>query len=734
MTFTSKLLVSSAFVLSSITPALAQQTTVQNDPAPAGETAARVQAAPGEAEQDSGGLTEIIVTAQRRSQNLQDVPVAVASIGGEALGELGISDTKTLATVVPGMYVSQSAGNNVIFLRGVGTSIIKSENSIATYVDGVYMYAQFSSLQSMSNIERVEVLRGPQGTLFGRNATGGVVSYVTRDPGEAPQANASISYANYNTVEGSFYGSTPITGNLAADVSLYVKEQGKGWGRNLNTGEDINKSRSFAARSKIVWHPGEDTKVTATGIYSKMRSDNGLNYTFLPGSIGVDGVTTYGGFYNSAVNAPVKSDNRALAGSLKIEQDLGGAQLLSISAYQDNQQKLIFEQDGVPASNVDVLYNTQVKTFTQELQLQSPESSRVSWIVGAFYMWNEQKSDPIIVQGSGIGPFPVQYLVRAPTKSYAAFAQATAPVFENTNLTLGIRYSVDERRSFGRTFRNGVTIQARNQSNTLGKPTWRIALDHKFSDDVMGYVSYNRGFKSGAYGITQYTSPIVRPEVIDAYEVGLKSEIFDRAVRFNLAAFYYDFRDLHFSQIVTGAAEVRNASAAEIYGLDVDFEAHPVANLAITGGMELLRSKYTRFPGAPDYVPNVDGQGVATGGNRLVGIDASGNDTINAPKLTFFTTANYTIQTSSGDFNLLASLSHNSGYFWDVGNRLREPSYNIVNASIAWTDKTDAYTVRLFATNILDEKYSLSTINSTFGNHFNAAEPFTYGIGASVKF
>ena len=238
-------------------------------------------------EASSDSLQEVVVTAQRRSENLQNVPIAISTISGQTLAETGISNVESLQAGVPGLNIAMDTGNTKIFLRGVGTTAVATDNSVGVYVDGVYISAQASSFLNLSNIDHVEVLKGPQGTLFGRNTTGGVVQVVTKTPSFDPAADFSIGYGNYNTVTTNFYGTTKVADKLAADISIYFNDQIDSPGMNITTGsKNIFANHAFMVRNKWLYQPTDDTTITLALDYSRDRQATGIVWSFLPGSIG----------------------------------------------------------------------------------------------------------------------------------------------------------------------------------------------------------------------------------------------------------------------------------------------------------------------------------------------------------------------------------------------------------------------------------------------------------------
>jgi iron complex outermembrane recepter protein len=242
----------------------------------------------------SDSLTEVVVTAQRRTENAQTVPISISVISGGTLAQtFGVNNIETLQEAVPGLSISMDTSNTKIFLRGVGTTAVATDNSVGVYVDGVYIASQGASFMNLANIDHVEVDKGPQGTLFGRNTTGGVVQIVTKTPSSTPSAHLTFGYGNYNTFTLNFYGTSGIAPKLAADFAYYYNNQLDSPGMNVTTGtKNIFRQNAEVIRNKWLWTPTDATTVTLALDYTQDRQATGIVWSFLPGAVGVDDKTT----------------------------------------------------------------------------------------------------------------------------------------------------------------------------------------------------------------------------------------------------------------------------------------------------------------------------------------------------------------------------------------------------------------------------------------------------------
>ncbi|RYD77433.1 MAG: TonB-dependent receptor, partial [Verrucomicrobiaceae bacterium] len=583
-------------------------------------------------------LGDIVVTAQRREERLQDVPISISALTSETLESSGVTGTEDLMFAVPGLEIARQNGAIAPFIRGIGnrSTSVGEESPVPLYVDGVYISKLAAGLMSFEGIERVEVLKGPQGTLFGRNAAAGVIQIFTRDPGEVTKFDAKFGYGNYDTVEASAYLGGALADGVRANISAYNTYQGDGWGKNLTTGRDVYKGYEHAFRGKIIFDLGPDTELRVAADYSKSQTASAPSYRPLPGRVTTTGntgnpatrftpVAFYNGFYNVQLNLDTSVTTRQWGTSAQLKHDFGPVQFVSISSFRDVQSDQIFDSDGTPRSLVENLSDEPSKTFTQEFQLLSNNDSAFKWILGAYYFDDEQKFDPTTLFGTNFpfNLFTVNLFVDSGAKSLAGFGQGTYDFGQGTKLTLGLRYTHDKRTISGFQQLNGVLDPASvyRDSAKFGKLTWRGSLDHRFSESFLAYAAIGRGFKSGVYNAFSYKDPVVRPEVLDSYEVGFKSDLLDRRLRFNGAAFYNDFKDVQVSSTIPGGLRLNNAAAARTYGFELELQARPTKALTISAAMTYLDGEYKSYPGATFFTRTAT-QTVA----QTVG-DASGLDT-----------------------------------------------------------------------------------------------------------
>lgn len=696
---------------------------------------------------DTGGLEDIVVTAQRRSEQLQRVPIAITALTGATLARTGVGDTQAIAVATPGLQLNSARSAVTPFVRGVGTQNITAgdEGATAIYIDGVLNSVSAANVFALNNVERIEVLRGPQGTLFGRNAVGGLINIITKVPGQTFEANAEVGYGNYDTIFGTAYLAGPLGDTISADLALYGSHQGDGWGRNLNLGNDVNRNREWAARSKLLGTVGATGKITIAADYSSADNDIGSTRQQIAGARAPGGGTLTGTIYDSNGNLPIIADKEQYGVSVKAEVDAGPFHLQSTSAFRNYSINSNLDSDGTPVRVNDIRTLEHTKTLQQEL-LATATFGAFDLTAGVFYFRSDARYWPVEARSGLTGPVNSDTFSRMVTNSYAGFMQGTYRFTERTRFTAGLRYTSDNRtieatqvaaagnpRPVGTLLATTANLPASDTDKTFDKLTWRFALDHQLTDDVLVYASQSRGFKSGVFSTAAPFTPAVKPETLDAYEIGIKSDLFNNRLRVNLAAFHYYYDNIQLTSITsTGVPQLLNAASSKYDGIDGEIVyAAPIAvgSLTLRTAFSLLDARYSSYPNAVFLTPR------PTGGNIQGTGDASGNRSVNSP--TFTSTVGIDYETPiNGEYKagFTATWAYNDGFFWDSQNRLRQPSYNIVNAQLSLATIDARWRVRVYARNLLNEEYYSFLQGGTFGDTGAAAAPRTYGIAVSHNF
>ena len=465
-------------------------------------------------------LDEVTVRANRRDESNQRVPGAVSVVPGQALAKFGPADLQSVAALVPGLLFNRQANASIPFLRGVGTPVGEAgdEPSVALYIDEVYIPAGSASLANLTSIDHIEVDKGPQGTLFGRNATGGVVQVITKNPTDTREWQFSAGYGNYDTSSADLYANGAIASQLLANVSLYWSNQSEGWGRNITTETPAFRSRDYGGRAKLLWQGQERTSALLSFDYDLTVTQQGLGFRAFPGTGSLNplppfpngGIPPAPDYYDPNENFNSNGSDRQFGVSLKVSEDFENSHLVSVSAYRDTRADYLLDEDSGPLPLVNVQIATPETTFTQELRFVSRSNAHIDWIGGAFYFNDKAGFDPTHFTGAAFAPLPFanSYGTQI-TQSYAVFAQARGSIGENTHLTLGGRYTRDERTErAAATFGAGPIVPAPNspQSMTWSSPTWRVVLDRQLTPNVLGIPGFQsrlqeRAVQSG--GVTR---------------------------------------------------------------------------------------------------------------------------------------------------------------------------------------------------------------------------------------
>lgn len=700
-----------------------------------------------QSDQTSGsGLEEIVVTAQRRAENLQRVPISVTTATGAELATRGITDSMRLAAVVPGITIRTNSGSFQPSIRGIGTPSNVVESPVALYIDGVYFPQQREGLRQFTDIAQIAVLKGPQGTLFGRNATGGVIQITTLAPTHEFSGTIRGEIDNYATLRTSAYVTGGLTPTIAASVSLSYAHQGQGWGENLSTGRDTNQIRhDAAARIKLLFEPGPNTSATLIADYTH-RSQIANGYRPYPGTRYLSTLPQVGSLTSPYDNFGVIDGLNKFKGggvSLTINQDMSWAKLVSISSFRENKALFQFDNLSAPARTFDVRSpNNRNKTYSQELQLVSPSGGGLDWTIGVFYFHNDVSSRPInrLFFGSFYSPLPTSVARSSTyaterTESVAPFAQATYEIFDRTKLTLGARYTYEKR-----SLKNAYAIATRNNGVTtttlfnpdpltIKRPTFRVALDHRFTDQVFGYASFNTGIKSGGFSSIAPANPPYNPEKLTAYEAGIKTELFDRRLRFNIGGFYYDYANVQVIQFVGIVQTVVNGASARLYGLDVDYQFQINDNWRLSGGAELESTKFTDYRNAVFTSPLPNGGATVFAGN------ATGNRLPLAQKLSATAALDYNRDVGQGAINFNLTANYNSGYYFEADNFLRQGAYTVLNSSVQWSPSNSNFSVGIFGRNLLNEHVITQATSQAAGYPVTYGfAPRTYGVQLQAKF
>ncbi len=714
-------------------------------------------------------LEEVTVTANRREESAQSVPISITAISAESLEAARVEGVRDLAFTTPGLQIANRSAAFVPYIRGIGSLDVSGgqETAVAVYVDGVYLSSVWGAHMSFNSIDRVEVLKGPQGTLFGRNATGGLIHVITKDPGQESVIRGSASYGNFNAIDAKIYAGGGISERVSADISAYYADQDESYTDNAFTGgATLEGQRDYGARTKWIFQASDATKLTFSADFANRRSGLGDNRALLEGSVsnfGPLGVfTSPANRGDSQINHPVFHEVKSWGAMAKVEHSFANFDFVSISAYRGIDGLGSFDNDGTPAPLVNVSNRFEVRTLTQEFQLLSNSDSSFRWIVGGFYMDDSHgyiRPGGLLLSGAAffglLGAFDPA-LAGAPgafgpahqieTQSAALFAEGTYSFSDATRLTVGLRYTQDKKQLVGGTeFFTGLGaltgvnptlytfVPTPTAEDTFKKPTWRLVVEHDVNDDSLLYGSYNRGYRSGSYNTVSVDRLSVKPEIVDSIELGWKNQLLDNRLRLNAAVFYTDYQDLQIAVSNATGQRLLNVASATIKGLELEGEARVSEGLSLTFGLEYLNTEFTDFD--PSVVPpctarNSAGTTVADPGCNVVG-----NQLMRAPEFQMNAGFRYSHAISNGLIGVDGNIAWTDKFPWEIDNRLWEDSYTVANASVYWAAPDDRYTVRVFAKNLFDEEYDSFVVGQAgLNDQYALAPPRTYGIEFGFKF
>jgi iron complex outermembrane receptor protein len=682
----------------------------------------------------SQGLEELVVTATRRSESAQTVPITISAFQASDLARLNVTNSEDLASVTPGLTITRTLNSAQVYIRGVGnqSSAVGEEGATALYIDGVYMASQPAALLDFNNVDRIEVLKGPQGTLFGRNAAGGLINVITRQPSQDSSATVSVGYGNFGTYSADLYATTGLTKNLTADVAMLYRDESQGWGHDLTTGLPVYRDRDSGIRSKLVLDL-DTTKIGLAVTYIDIWSEIGsaLN-AYSPGTVALLGIRPWQGFYNTTENEMGFSQESQAVGALTITHDFSAAQFVSISSYQWLAGNQLNDNDASALPLIKVTLLSGENTRTQEFQLHSVGSSALSWLGGLYYFSSNAEYKPFSVSGLAFAD-SIGFLdtyANLGTSSWAGFGDLTYALAEGTKLTIGTRYT-KEQKEIDYTEVTGLgTAPAAHQSTGYSKVTYKATLDHQFTPDLLGFVSFNTGFKSGNYNTVAPSQPAYLPENVKAYEAGFKGEFLDHRIRLNGSVFFSDYKDIQLEEIVSAGGITLNAASSHIYGAELSAEAALIDGLRLISGLGYQHGRYTSFPDAPITTPAPPN----IGGNIITAGNAAGNTMLETPLFQGSLGLAYTVKSVYGALGSSLLYSYTTSFYWDADNRIQQPAYGLVNANLTWESPNGRWKTELWGKNLTDKEYFTFGSSAANGDIGSPAAPRTYGVRFTAKF
>ena len=709
-------------------------------------------------------LEEIVVTATKIGEtDLHTTPIAITSVSSDELADAGVSDLRSLTAVAPNIQVAENAHFTQLYMRGIGSNnvYVTNDPSSTIHLDGVYIARPPAAFFSFLDVERIEVLRGPQGTLYGRNSMGGTINVVSRRPDSEAQAKGKFSFGNEGTYQAEAYVNGALGENLSGSLSGLYSGNDDYWSNVIPGNTGIGKDETWALRGQLLFEIGGQTEVLFKADVLE-REGNTVGFSklveplsFSTGMSGLIDDTILDSpdrIAHDVAEQPAELDNWGV--SIDINTDLTErVSLKSLTSWREND---IFLRCDCDASSIGIVITNlteRQEQISQEFNLLIKDE-RYSAVLGAYY-FHEKGRSPWRVE---IPVIALDQLIDAniKTENWALFGQVNYEFSDRFSGTLGLRYTY-EKKDFDQVdigfYLPGTDVLV----TPLGEHNYQLddsynsllpkfGLEYMLSDNVFLYGSVTKGFKSGGFDLFGQVSDTAAydPESVWAYEVGAKLELPSQRLRLNLAAFYYDLSDLQV-QIFVGPAvtEIANAADAEVKGVEMEFRFYPSDNLELTGALTWLDAQYTSFEADPVSGPFLKDLDIPSPfGGRLfqsatLGGSYTGNTLNSSPEWTFNLAGKYTLNLAD-----MGSAYVWLGYVWqddvffriDNDPRLRQDAYGLLNARTGYVSANENWEIALWGRNLTDEEYYRALGEFTAGIAGRPGVPVTYGVEFSLAF
>ncbi|WBX83755.1 TonB-dependent receptor [Sphingosinicella microcystinivorans] len=710
----------------------------------------------GEAAVEEADVDTIVVSAQRRSETLRQVPISVTVIAGKAVEDLNIRNVNNIQTVTPGLIFDTGASFPQAYIRGLGvaTPTPGLEAPVALYVDGSYVPRSVGTLFDLVDIDSIQVLKGPQGTLYGRNATGGAILITTADPTSEFDAKGSLEYGRFNRVRGEASVNLPVGETLAFRFAGAYSQQ-DGFVTNIATGKKIRGFESYLVRGKVKWEPSPEFRAVLGAEYQDIAIDSpaaGRQVAEAPFCVScLFGVPNAPGFYQVNEDLDVDSPRHSWYTYLNLDYEAGNIAAMSTTTYRHVYTFSASDVDHSSLSLQGVRPYFGGGTFEQDFQISSSFDGPINFLAGGQYI-SDRAFSRMAIFGDVIGipkDIPEEQQIysngRLQTETFAAFAEIYLKPIDRVTVTVGGRYSTDRRSltteesPIAQLFFNPTGSPTFTQSVRYTKFTPRFVLAYD-TGDINFYASYTKGFKAGGFNTPAFAiQEAIEPENIDSYEIGAKFVSPDRRTRMNISAFLYNHKDVQVSviNVARGGQVIENAASARGKGVEFDLSHRVNDWLTVSGGAAYLRAEYRSHPNAQAYLIARDGAGIPVG--YVSGIeDLSGYRLPRAPKLTLNGGADINIPVNS-DWNarLTPTIRYTTGYDFIAGaggpsRNDRQRALTLVNLSGGVGPNSGKYEIGFYIDNLLNKKYYEQIVTSVFGYETYVAPPITYG--ARLKF
>lgn len=720
----------------------------------------------GTAGAQSPTLEEIIVTAEKREESLQDLGLSVSAFDADMLNDLGSRDIQELSSFVPNLQIGSETSDLKIMIRGVGSDNLEafSDPGVAVHIDGVYQARPSGGNSLYYDMERVEVLRGPQGTLYGRNANGGAINFVSKQPTEEFGFGLDLSTGDQRWRRTRAMLNAPILGDTLMFRVAGTTEEQEGYQQNLVPGGTVgNDKDDTSLRAQLLWQPSDRASLLlatrsldkgGVGPARKRTSSPGAGDTAPDGTPANCGDCGYVAnpsdlrtvFKDTAEAFDLKSDSV----SLTFNYDFDRVSLTAIAAHQSTDMVLLQDSDqspiptGVPGGRtdaVDVVQRSEQDTL--EVRLASSGDSATDWLLGLYFLEENAFQNTVIDRDPTFGAdLNINVLHDVDSDSFAIFGQVSHDISETLRITGGLRYTEDEKQAIGGTIVRVVPpfgppnmngSQGFTPSDSWTSTTWKAGFDWQATDNNMVYGSVSAGYKAGGFNFGVAGSESYDPEEVVSFEVGSKNRFLEDRVQLNATAFYYDYTDLQVFQVVDQTIVVRNAAEADIFGAELELIALAGENVRFDASLGLLEAEYENFvlPSNLFLGPPPD--------NAPTNIDVSGNTLINAPAWSGHIGAQYTFESDSmGSFTLRTQAYFSDDVYLRALNLSPydiQDGYTTWDAKIMWNSPQEHWFAELFYNNISDEDVITNLEVTDSGIYFaNLNLPRRWGAVFGVRF
>ena len=716
---------------------------------------AMAQQSPEDTAKPDTGLSDIVVTATRSSESLSKVAASVTAISSADIGAGRIKDVASLASAIPNLSVGDQFGVNRIFIRGIGlTSIdLGADGGVAFLQDGAQIARPAAQLSGFYDLQQVEVLRGPQGTLYGRGATAGAINLITKKPTPELDGYARLTYGNYNTlaIEGAVGG--PIGDSDKVMIRLAGKfDRRDGFGINEFTGSQIDDRNAYAFRGSVLVKPSADFSILVSAEHFR-ENDNNYAFHYFGPTVRPENAlgALLGGqsLFTVAAARGVKANLRniysdqepinrrkgtSITGTMEWIQ--GDLSIKSITSYHKFNR---FNRDDLDGSNANLFgqnnYTEDSKTISQEF-VGNYKTDRLDLVFGAMY-FNEDLFGEVRVPLTNLGllfgvpanafdAFSYLQQGRVKINAFGIYAQGSYAFSDKLKLTLGGRFSTEKRQGTGTFEFLSVVPTDKQKSWNAFTPT--ATLNYQATDSTLIYASVTRGFKSGVINVGS-RNDVINPEFVWSYEIGLKTAALNNRLQANLAAFYMNYSDLQVGFVdATSVVTTVNAASARNYGFEAELRAKPAPGLTLELFGTYLNAKYRKF-NSGDYR-----QGFAV-------VNLAGKRLSNAPEFSFRAGANYDIPIGvSGTLNLRGDVNWQDRVFFTEFNNAdaTQGAYALVTAGLKYTSENKRWNLEVWGRNLTNQLvFTNNIITAPLFNSVRVgsiAPPRTYGVTAGINF